>query len=270
MLQIRVVRRTVLADVRRLRDHRSSSASASARPIATRVGLSALDVLPTTVSPKSPEETLDAIDEALATFNHDVAIDACPETYGDECVGTDPEVDKVAACIRSLESHGEVVDGASALTCAGVDPSPANLVKFAECVRKRESSSRVPRGTLAYCAIVIRRGVAAGTAHTTIKWRNDLETWSRQFRIFLDKWRIGAAGEVGVVSSATGPSVSDMKPWADQYNAARARFIAQGGHTSAPEIDVPSGFLWGWLTVGVLVIVGVVVFRQVVPLLRAP
>lgn len=213
-------------------------------------------------TPKSAMDVFDAVDEALTCFRRDVALDACSDSYGPECVGKDPEVDYVETCIRSMEARGEVVDAASCLRCAGVEATSDNVSRFATCVKTRLGRfTDVPRGTLADCAVAVRRGIGKGklTAHTTKTYRDDLEKWSRQFEIARDKWKTAAFGEVGIWGGATGPSLSDAEPWATQYNAFRDRFVEAGGSTACPSIEIPSGFPWKWIIIGAIVVAASVV-----------
>jgi len=262
MFKIAIVKNTILSDVR------TSFRAPNQRALFVRVGL---DVTPTVTlsQPKTAEETLDVLEEALVLFKRDVALDACSDWYGPECEGTDPETDHVAACIKSAEARGDVIDVKTALSCAGVEANAANIAKFGDCVLVKEDLSKVPRGTLARCAMFIRRGSIGAKSHTNRAWRDRLETWSKQFAVAKDKFRTGAVGEVGVFSAATGPSSSDVEPWVAQYNAFRNQFIAQGGRTSAPGIEAASGFPWGWLVVGVLVVAGAIVIGQLAPVIHA-
>lgn len=208
------------------------------------------------------------LNDAIACLRKDVAIDACSEWYGPECEGSDPEVDRVAECIKKIElsKPGELtpVTWQDALTCAGVEATEENKARFAACVKKRETDwGSVPRGTLGYCALQVRRAIAAGggevaQAHSTQKWRDGLETWARAFDVFRQKWEAASAGEVGVIGAATGIPMSEVARYAASYNMFRQQFVDAGGATSCEAIETSSGRSWVWWAVGGAVVLAVV------------
>lgn len=260
-------RQTVLAEARHGR-------VATARVV--RVGLSAADAtaaaaaaaaseVPGTTGAPTPEEMLKKLTEAIACLKKDVALDACSEWYGTECEGSDPEVDRVAACLKKIEMGkvGELtpITWQDALTCAGVETSDENKEKFAACVKVKETDwHSIPRGTLAFCAMAVRRGIAAtgALAHSTLAWRNGFETWANTFEVFRLKWETGSAGEVGVYAAATGIPMSEVARYAASYNTFREQFVDAGGTTSCEAIETPGGRSWIWWAVGGAVVLAVV------------
>lgn len=267
---VEVRRRTVLADARGGRAAPRGRRRGGAAPV-VRTGLDAADAAAAAAataasdvpgSGPTPEQVLVSLAEAIACLRAEVARDACSEWYGPECVGSDPEVDRVAECLRRIELSrpGELtpVTWQDALGCAGVDLTEENKAAFGACVLKSETSwGSVPRGTLAYCALRVRRAIEAGgdasqqpRAHSTQAWRDGLETWARAFDVFRQKWESASAGEVGLVGAATGIPMSEVARYARSYNTFRRQFLDAGGETTCEEIEAGGGTSWVWWVVG--------------------
>jgi hypothetical protein len=196
----------------------------------------------------SPEE-LDANVDLLWL---DIKKDACSESYGPECEGSDSEVDEVSECILDMEKNGEVVDASSVLGCANVEATKENIKKFAECFNsKKTSTGSVPRGTLGYCALYVKRTKAeTAKAHSTQAWRDRYETW---MRAYLNSEK------------------SDLTNYIKQYNAYRDEFVSKGGATSAKSVEEPSitGIIpkWVYYTVGGLFVL--IIVSQVSSIVQA-
>jgi len=190
--------------------------------------------------PASTSTVYAELQEAIPQLWKDIQIDACVESYGPECVGSDAEVDAIASGITKLEADGKVVDAKSILTLAGVDPTEANVKKFGECVKPRlgKATGSTPKGTLAYCALVVKRSGKGEKAHTSQAWRDAFETWERMWQVFVEKTN----------DQITGPDSTEVEKYRAQYIARRNAFTDAGGETSAPDIDpsriIPRWTLW--------------------------
>jgi len=255
-------RSTVLAD-----RYASGSLDDSDRAV-VRTGLF---VSPTVklVTPTSVDGTIKSLDKALVTFRRDVAVDACSVAYTDDCTGTDEDVDRVTKCIRAhFTATGKPTTLKLCLECAGLPVTPENTKRFADCVKVREDKfDAVPTGTLAWCAVALRRNLSAGamSAHSSEDYRSRLETWARQYGIQRDKWADGTWGEIGIKDATVGPGIDQVQPWVNRYNAFRSEFLKAGGKTSAPEIQTSVG--WAWWKYG---LIGTGVLMMVVLILAAP
>ena len=290
---IAVRRQTILADARRGRVDAASTAitrtrtrtgfswpwSSSAAGAAGAAAATAASDLPLSGGGSEPtgEEMLTKLTEAIACLQKDVALDACDEWYGPECEGSDPETDQVAECLKKIElsKAGELtaLTWQDALSCAGVETTEENKATFAACVLKREESQRVPRGTLAKCAMEVRRGITSGTAsttHSTKQWRAGFETWARTFDVFRQKWEKGSAGEVGVWAAATGIPMEEVARYAASYKKFREQFVDAGGTTTCEEIKIPGSSSWLWWAAGAAVVgIGLVVLFKLPAFLTA-
>ncbi len=228
-----------------------------------RVG--GIQLLPTTGSGQLEELT-----SAVPQLWQDIARDACSENYGPECAGTNEEVDALERLLAKYEAETKEedvgygvtktvpknppLDAKSVLTLAGVSPTDANVAAFGACVKARlsKAASSTARGTLAYCAMVVKKGTKAAASHTSEPWRTQFETWRGTFDVFRAK-----------VSEQVLPASSEeVKPYVGQYNAYRDAFIDAGGVTSAPGVHDPQ-LVPTWVYVAAAMGAGLFVLVQV-------
>lgn len=184
----------------------------------------------------SPEQ----LDENVNTLWSDIKKDACSESYGPECEGSDLDVDTVSKCILEIEKKGGVVDAKSILECAGIEATQENIDKFKSCVQARKDAfGSLPRGSLAYCAVAVKKQLSLGKTHTNQAWRDKYETWMRAY-LASDK--------------------SNLETYVNQYNSFRKDFISKGGETSSIEVSQPKLIpTWVYYVIGgvvALIVIG--------------
>lgn len=194
------------------------------------------------ILPKTGSGQLDELANEIPQLNTDILRDACSENYGPECTGTSSEVDALEHKLAAYEAETEDVgygvekvknpplDAKSVLTMAGVEPTDTNVKAFGACVKARLSkAASTARGTLAYCALVVKNGTKAEKAHSTQDWRDKWETWRRTFEVFKSK----------IDDQVTPATAEEVKPYVVKYNALREAFIDEGGETTAKGIFEP-------------------------------
>lgn len=192
----------------------------------------------------SGSKLVDALRDAIGQLDQDIAMDACADSYSEACRGVSTEVDVLERKLYAMEAEGTVLDAWNVLEAAGVTTAPRPtkdeaINKFAACVKKREDKfSGLPRGSLAYCAVMVRNEGGGGDsalpkAHSTQAFRDRWETWKRMFFVFADKYD----ASLGTIVST--PSDAEVTKYLDKYTDFRDTFISNGGSTTAPSIGEP-------------------------------
>jgi hypothetical protein len=215
----------------------------------------------------SGNELVAAMLDGLGQLQSDVASDACGDFYTAACKGMIPAVDALESKLGDMEASGTKLEAKNVLEAAGVDASDANVKAFGKCVLPKEdpTTHAVPRGTLAYCAIVVRDQTSGGApllpaSHTTAGWRDRFEAWANSFRNFAQDYQQSSGSIFG-----DSPSDAQLSKHLGSYNLFRDEFVNGGGATTAPSIDEP----WSLGTkLVVLGVVGLALYVAVEVLLR--